>query len=243
MKTDVGNYRSLNEDYIGSYEGEKFKLFVVADGMGGHNAGEVASKLAVDTVIDYVKKHSDFESGVGVLRQAILKGNEEIFKMQNKNKELSGMGTTITACLISNFVAYIANVGDSSCFIINSSGIEKVTKDHSLVQQLIDNGSITEEEANTHPNKNIITRALGTNSKVEVDIFEIEINEPIIFVMCTDGLSNDVNKFEIYDIVTKNTFEESCEKLVDLSKLKGSKDNISVIVFKGECKDDRNSTK
>lgn len=243
FKTDVGNFRKLNEDNLGVYESDIYSLYIIADGMGGHNAGEVASKTAVDLILEYAKNYFDSDDVVNFIRKAVNHANEKVFMLQKDNDSLSGMGTTINLCLVCKGVNYIANIGDSSCFMINSNGITKITKDHSLVQQLIDNGSITEEEAKTHPNKNIITRALGTASKVEVDIFEIDITSDAKFVLCTDGLSNEVSNNEIYDIVTKNSEQDACEKLVELSKLKGGKDNISVIVFEGECKDDWNYTK
>lgn len=242
-KTDVGNFRKLNEDSLGIYEGDMYSIYIIADGMGGHNAGEVASKTAVDSILEFIRDSFKVDDVVNCIRDAVKTANEKVFKLQKGDSTLSGMGTTITLCIICKGVAYIANIGDSGCFMVNSRGITKITKDHSLVQQLIDNGSITEEEAKIHPNKNIITRALGTASSVEVDIFEIEITPDAKFILCTDGLSNEVSNNEIYDIVTKNKEQEACEKLVELSKLKGGKDNISVIVFEGECRDDWNYTK
>ena len=135
----------------------------------------------------------------------------------------------------------VANVGDSSCYIIdNERKLSKVTRDHSLVQQLLDNGTITEEKARNHPNKNIITRALGTNEQVEVDLFDVDLVNVIKCILCTDGLTNDVTYAEMYDIIMENDNDSSCKMLVELSKSKGGRDNISVIVFEGECRDDRN---
>lgn len=243
--SDIGNVRKLNEDYADYYESEELKIYIIADGMGGHNAGEVASKIAVETTMEYIKKENDIgEDEIGVcLESAVKYANGKIHERSKNSECLSGMGTTITACLIKNNKMVVANVGDSSCFSITKNGIKKITKDHSLVQQLVDSGSITEEEAMTHPNKNIITRALGTGEFVDVDIFNIDLAGVYKCVLSTDGLTNGVTVQEIYDIVLKNDNNEACSKLVELSKAKGSRDNISVIVFGGECRDDRNCSK
>jgi len=238
--SDVGNVRKINEDFVGFYEGNDISIYIIADGMGGHNAGEVASKLAVETTISYIKSLDSIDDMKSALRESIKIANEKIFHLSKANQELVGMGTTVTACLVRNGKMVVANVGDSGCYIVKYNGITKITKDHSLVQQLIDEGSITEEEAASHPNKNIITRALGTNMSVEIDVFEIDLSDMKKVILCTDGLSNLVNTSEMYDIVLNNNNEDACRKLVDLSKLKGGRDNISVIVFGGECEDDRN---
>lgn len=238
--SDVGNYRPINEDSVGYYVDNNIGIYVLADGMGGHNAGEIASKLAVDTIIEYIKKTVDFKDLKTELENAVKYANVKIHELSKENKKMDGMGTTVTACFIKGEEAVVANVGDSSCYVIDKNDkIKKVTKDHSLVQQLLDNGSITEEEAICHPNKNIITRALGTYDTVEVDIFTLHLNEIKKIILCSDGLTNDVTPREMYDIIIKSENEESCRLLVELSKKKGGRDNISVIVFEGECKDDR----
>ncbi|WP_446899464.1 Stp1/IreP family PP2C-type Ser/Thr phosphatase [Clostridium sp. LBM24168] len=239
--SDIGKVRKLNEDSLSFYRGSDFSIYVIADGMGGHNAGEVASKIAVDTTISYMKtadvKLKNMENH---LLYAINIANRKIFQLSKENKKLSGMGTTITACLVKECEMITANVGDSGCYILKKNGITKITKDHSLVQQLLDEGSITEEEAAIHPNKNIITRALGTNVSVKADIFKIDLKDVYKVLMCTDGLSNEVGLNEMYDIIMRNNNNsDACRQLIDLSKLKGGRDNISVIVFEGECKDDR----
>jgi len=233
LLSDIGNMRKLNEDYLGYSQDENKRFYVIADGMGGHNAGEVASKIAVDTIIDYINSIKNIEDGSAVLKNAITLANESIYRLAQGNGELSGMGTTITIGLILENSLFVANVGDSSLYILKEDGITKITKDHSLVQQLIDSGSITEKEAKIHPNKNIITRALGTYDVVEVDTFKVDLQGVIKIIMCTDGLSNEVNTSEMYDIVLKNENDVSCKKLVELSKQNGGRDNISVIVFEG----------
>ena len=240
LLSDVGNTRMLNEDYIGYYEDEAKKLYIVADGVGGHNAGEVASKLAVDTAISMLKSLEDFKDINSSIKEAVMASNKEIYNLSKENGKLNGMGTTITACLIVKDELYVANVGDSSCYIIKDNVINKVTKDHSLVQELVDNGSITEEEAKVHPNRNIITRALGTNPSVEVDIFKENVEGINKIILCSDGLTNYVMTTELLQIALESDIQQACERLVELSKLRGGRDNISVIVIEGECKNDRN---
>ncbi|MFT5872253.1 MAG: serine/threonine protein phosphatase PrpC [Clostridium sp.] len=239
--SDVGNVRKINEDSIGYFEGNYFDIYAVADGMGGHNAGEVASELAIKVIIEYAKKNNQDIDLKEVLSSGIKCANKEIYDMASLSDSLKGMGTTITICLKKQNEMVVANVGDSSCFIIdNKRKLLKVTRDHSLVQQLLDNGTITEEKARNHPNKNIITRALGTNEIVEVDLFDVDLTNIIKVILCTDGLTNDVTYSEMYDIIMENDNITSCKMLIDLSKSKGGRDNISVIVFEGECRDDRN---
>lgn len=160
--SDIGNIREINEDSIGKYENDEFAVYIVADGMGGHNAGDVASKIAVESCIEYIKRNRYLDDMERLLKESIKYANNNIYIKAENSEMLYGMGTTITACIIQNEKVVIANVGDSSCYIVKEENIKKITKDHSLVQELVDDGSITEEEAVNHPNKNIITRALGT---------------------------------------------------------------------------------
>ena len=194
IKSDAGNVRELNEDYASFIEDERFKIYLVADGMGGHNAGEIASKLAVKSIIRYLLEHS--EEDENILLNAVKYANNEIYEISQKNDKCKGMGTTITGCFIKGDMIQVVNVGDSCCFSIKDNEIKKVTKDHSWVQELIDAGAITEEEGRVHPKKNIITRALGTNSSVKIDIFNIDESESSMFLLCSDGLSNEVRKEE-----------------------------------------------
>ena len=233
IKSDAGNVRELNEDYASFIEDERFKIYLVADGMGGHNAGEIASKLAVKSIIRYLLEHS--EEDEDILLNAVKYANNEIYEISQKNDKCKGMGTTITGCFIKGDMIQVVNVGDSCCFSIKDNEIKKVTKDHSWVQELIDAGAITEEEGRVHPKKNIITRALGTNSSVKIDIFNIDKNESSMFLLCSDGLSNEVQKEEMVEIVNRyKNVNEACEKLVDLAKARGGKDNITVLLFGGE---------
>jgi len=237
LLTDVGNFRKVNEDYIDYYTDETKRIYVIADGMGGHNAGEIASKLAVENTISYINSLSQLDDLEESIRKAVGDSNNKIYELSKSKADLNGMGTTLTACLIKGNDMVIAHVGDSRCYIIKDKAISQVTKDHSLVQQLLDEGSITESEADNHPNRNIITRALGTNSTVDIDVIKMDIKGIEKIILCTDGLSNLVNEQELYDFVMNK--DDCCAELIELSKSRGTKDNISVIVFEGEWRNDR----
>lgn len=240
MITDIGNFRKINEDYVEYYIDETKEIYIVADGMGGHNAGEIASELAVSSIINYLNNMEDVEDIEYELIKAIKKANENIFKLSHEKQKYDGMGTTVTVAFVKKGKMVVGNVGDSSCYIIDKDdNIIKVTKDHSLVQQLVDSGSITEEEARIHPNRNVITRALGTSDLVIADTFLLDLKQIKKVILCTDGLTNDIKPKEMYDIIVTNNNENACRILVESCKKKGGKDNISVIVFEGECSDDR----
>lgn len=225
--SDVGNVRTLNEDYYGYLQDKDYSIYVIADGMGGHNAGEVASKIAVEETINVFKKTRS-------ITEAIRKANEKIYLLSVEDKKLSGMGTTITVAVIENNNIEIGHVGDSSCFVIDGDEIVKITRDHSLVQELIEIGSITEEQAKTHPNRNIITRALGTNDTIDIDVYRLELTGKEKFILCTDGLSNYIEQDEMLAIVNKEDCKKACLDMVELAKSRGGRDNITVIVFEGE---------
>ena len=235
LVSDVGLKRTLNEDFASYLEKEEFKIYVVADGMGGHNAGEVASQMAAEQIVNYIDEKI-FQSKVDdLIVEAIKKVNKDIFDFSTTNENLSGMGTTVTACFMTKDFIHIANVGDSCCFAIRNNEIRKITKDHSLVQELIDSGSISEKEAQNHPKKNIITRALGTSSSVNVDIFQLKNNEYNLYILCSDGLTNELTKEEILQVVTEEeNYTSMANKLVHLAKEKGGRDNITVLLFGGE---------
>ncbi|WP_066873260.1 Stp1/IreP family PP2C-type Ser/Thr phosphatase [Clostridium mediterraneense] len=233
--SDIGNVRQINEDYGDYYTGEDYKLYIVADGMGGHNAGEVASKMAVEGIMNFIKENYGEIPDNEILIEAIAEVNYKIYKHSLEKSNLSGMGTTITAALVTNECIRVVNVGDSLCYGIEDEAIDKITKDHSLVQELLDAGSISEEEAKNHPRKNIITRAIGTNIRVEVDQFTVPLNAYEYFVLCTDGLSNEVSAEEIFnEIRWSDNLQESSSRLVNMAKNAGGRDNITVLVFGGE---------
>lgn len=235
LVSDVGLKRTLNEDYASYLEKDEYKIYVLADGMGGHNAGEVASQMAAERIVSYVDEKYSSSNSKNLIEEAIQKVNTDIFNFSNTNEKLSGMGTTVTVCFITKEFIHIANVGDSCCLAIRNNEIKKITKDHSLVQELVDSGSISEKEAENHPKKNIITRALGTSSSVCVDVFEIVNNEYEVYILCSDGLTNELTKEEILQVVTEEKdFVKSAHRLVALAKENGGRDNITVLLFGGD---------
>lgn len=235
LVSDVGLRRKLNEDSACYLERADFKIYVVADGMGGHNAGEVASKMAAEQIVQYIDENYSLEGEETLISSAIKAANEDIYKFSKTNDKLNGMGTTVTAALVTPKFIYIANVGDSCCMAFKNGELKKITKDHSLVQELLDSGTISEVEAVNHPKKNIITRALGTCIDVEVDVFRLDINQYNLFILCSDGLTNEVTKEDILKIIdNENNYISIANNLVDLAKEKGGRDNITVLLFGGE---------
>lgn len=235
IKSDLGNIRNLNEDYAEFYEDENYKVCVLADGMGGHNAGEIASKAATKALIKYIKDNMDTYNIKELLENAVKYANIKVFNLSHCSDTYTGMGTTLVACLITREKTLIANIGDSSCYGIKDDKIVKITKDHSLVQELVDCGSISFEQAINHPQRNVITRAIGTEEDVEVDIFEIRKDEYDYFLMCSDGLSNEVNLNNIKSFnIEEKELQNICEKLVESAKFNGGRDNITVMLFGGE---------
>lgn len=232
--SDVGKRRPVNEDYADYHETDEYKLFIVADGMGGHNAGEIASKLATEIILEYIKDNWNTFKEDCILENAIKASNKKVLSVSNKDEEFKGMGTTIAACLITESDIYVANVGDSACFMLEEQKLIKVTKDHSLVQELLDSGSITEEEASTHPRKNIITRAVGAYEEVMVDIFKLPKVMKNKYLLCSDGLLNEVTNDEIENILNNYDNEEAAKQLVTLANEREGRDNITVLVFGGE---------
>lgn len=239
IETDLGNKRTLNEDTVGFYEDSEFSIFVIADGMGGHNAGEVASKIAVDSVLEYIKTHCNDYDMEQALEGAIDEANKNVYKYAVLNENCSGMGTTLTVAYVKGNKLIVANVGDSRCYVVSKGELIKVTKDHSLVQELLDNGTITAEEAINHPNKNVITRAVGTKISIKGDYYPLDLQNISTVMLCSDGLTNEVTEEEILSIIN-NDISNSSIRLIERSKEKGGKDNISVIIFKGECTHDWN---
>ncbi len=219
--SDVGKVRINNED---SYKiGQNYAI--VADGMGGHNKGEVASKMAVDIISDFItgKKCGPV--------QAIEAANKEIFKKSGK-AEFSGMGTTVVMCVLEEDKALIANVGDSRGYILRDGEIKQITKDHSLVQKLIDDGEITQEEAEMRADKSVILRAVGSAKDVKVDVFENDILKGDIILLCSDGLTNCVEKEEITKTLEKNiSIQKKAEELVKKANTNGGFDNITAVLL------------
>ncbi len=238
--TDKGKVRSINEDniYLSEYNKETGIGFcIVADGMGGHNAGEIASKMAIDEIKEYIKKESKKEMSDkyihDILCKSMEKANTLIYKKSLTDKKYSGMGTTTVICYIYKTYIYIANVGDSRTYIIRNQKIKQITKDHSMIEELLESGTITGEEAKTHPQKHIITRALGSEEYTEIDIYTKEwLNDDIILI-CTDGLTTMLTDIEILQAIntSKSNLQKTAEILVKYANDKGGLDNITVALL------------
>lgn len=231
--TDVGQKRKMNQDYVfvsDSPVGNLPNLFVVADGMGGHNAGDYASSHAVQTLVDEIREDKDFNP-IKIIRHAIETANTEVLNKAQNDISLRGMGTTIVVATIVGHYAYVANVGDSRLYIIQDQ-IHQVTKDHSLVQEMVRMGELKAEEAKNHPDKNIITRALGAERTVDIDFFDLKLEANSTILMCSDGLSNMVEDSKIEEIVSDSeiNLERKGRKLLREANQNGGKDNIAIIL-------------
>lgn len=238
MKTaslsDKGKRRQLNQDVVYSSElpvGNLPNLFMIADGMGGHKAGDYASRYAVDTICQEAE-HSSEKSPEKILQSAIDKANADIFELSNENRDLEGMGTTVVVATIYGNCLKVGNVGDSRLYIVNGKSIRQITTDHSLVEEMIRMGGLDRESARTHPNKNIITRAVGVTDAVLADFYEVQLQEGDIVLLCSDGLSNMLEDEEIRMIVNaQRDIMEKAEALVRVANLNGGRDNISLILI------------
>ena len=235
-KTDMGVMRRTNQDFIFcSLEqvGNLPNLFIVADGMGGHKAGDLASRYTVEEFLKVVKE-SDNTNPISVIEEAVRVANAKLIEKAKESIDYEGMGTTLVVATFINSSLYIANVGDSRLYLINND-ILQVTRDHSLVEEMINIGELDRKNARTHEKKNIITRAVGVDSEVVADFFEIEYGKGDMILMCSDGLSNMIEDEEIKNIVNDgNDIDKIGERLVDTANNYGGKDNISVILIDPE---------
>ena len=232
-KTDIGLVRSVNEDRYLFVDSGEYKLLVVADGMGGHDAGDVASQMTIDEIVRYNLAVGFSEDTVDKLRECVAMANDKVYKYSRKKRMINGMGTTLVIAVIIDNKIYFANVGDSRGYIINQD-IEKITVDHSFVEELLLAGDITPEEAFVHPNKNQITRAIGTNPTVKVDIFERTLSTGDIVFLCSDGCSNMLKDDEIFKIIKNGkTMQNVADSLIVAANDNGGYDNITVVCYKG----------
>lgn len=231
--TDVGQKRKDNQDYIFTSEkpiGNLPNLFLVADGMGGHKAGDYASRCAVETICDVADRAFEKEPQA-ILKKAIEAANEMVYQKSLEEPDLEGMGTTIVAATCMGHYVQIANVGDSRLYVIGDS-IRQITQDHSWVEEMVRVGALDKEDARTHAKKNIITRALGANNGVEIDFFTVEVEEGEEILMCSDGLTNMLEDEEIRMIVKgQRDIVEKVEALVREANNRGGTDNISVVMI------------
>ena len=236
FKTDRGKVRQHNEDNGGIFvNSEGVHLAIVADGMGGHRAGDVASTMTIDLLKESWKQSSQIVTANQAeewLREFITKVNESLFQHAEKNIECQGMGTTIVAAICTEKFATIANIGDSRCYLYNESGFKQVTEDHSLVNELVRTGQISKEDAENHPRKNVLLRALGTEMKVDIDISTVIFEEDDVLLLCSDGLSNKVNEQEMYEIIKNDQpLEEKANSFIDLANHYGGEDNITLVLI------------
>lgn len=234
--TDIGLKRQNNQDSIFSSEEKDFPLFILADGMGGHNAGEVASKSCVQIIkeefLSNKHKLNNEEDLIQIIKKSIKKANRSIYKRSFESDKLKGMGTTLTLAYILDNRIYIGHVGDSRAYFIDKENIRQITDDHSLVNQLIKSGSISREDAKTHPKRNVITKALGAEEDVEMDIFNLEYKKEDILMLCSDGLTNMLDDREIFNIIHREDMERATDLLINQAKKNGGLDNISIIIVK-----------
>lgn len=240
--TDAGKVRSHNEDNVTilNNNNEEF-LLAVADGMGGHKAGEVASKIAIDHITDEFYKLDSFkdkENAIEWLRNIVTEINNMIFEYTDKNPNSKGMGTTLVVAIKTNDYILFGNIGDSSGFVIKNDKLHKITKDHTLVNLLVSTGELTEEEAKYHPRKNVLMRALGANNPIEIDIFDVVDTTINGILLCSDGLTNMLTYEQIEKIINSDlSIEEAVIKLIRKCNSRGGADNITVAYLKKESGD------
>lgn len=232
--TNIGKKRKLNQDYVYSSErsvGRLDNLFLVADGMGGHNAGDYASRITVETMVEKIADSKE-EMPERIFEEAITAANTLVRNQAAQVPELEGMGTTVVAATCRGNVLSVANVGDSRLYITNGRKIQQVTRDHSWVEEMVQRGGLGRDEARNHPDKNIITRAIGAEESVKVDFFTVRLEEGDKILMCTDGLTNMLEDEEIRMILEgARDLVEQAGELVEAANEHGGRDNISVILI------------
>lgn len=236
-KTDVGKARDMNQDYyyISSPE-DPLKIYILADGMGGYNGGEIASKLATTTALSYIQSNfentpKEREDILKLVKSAMEYANMVVYEKSKEQKDLDGMGTTLEVCLIYNNKLYLGHIGDSRIYRLRGEFFRKLTHDHSYVQKLVKDGTITQEEADHHPKKNMLMKALGCTAFVEPDVTVKGFIKDDIILICSDGLTNMVEEQEIYNILKKEG-TLAAEKLVEKANENGGYDNITAIVIR-----------
>lgn len=232
---DIGNIREINQDYVRYYQkDENESLIVLCDGMGGHNAGEIASQMTVDYIIDEYIKLSFFENSDQIetwLKQIILDVNNVVYRKSQSAKEYEGMGTTVVVALIKNNQIYISHIGDSRAYIFDEEKLHQLTKDDTLVNVLVDSGAISSDAAQFHPQKNILLQAIGVSEELKVSFLVKEINQGLI-IICSDGLYNSLLDSQIIEILQKDiSLQEKGNKLIEIAKTFGGKDNIGIALI------------
>ncbi len=231
--TDIGRKRELNEDYIytsGQPIGALPNLFIVADGMGGHKAGDYASMHTVDRFVEVIRELGEEHGVQDAINEAVTAANAYIYQRSRENSNLSGMGTTLVLASCIGNEAIVANIGDSRLYLVNDA-MTQITRDHSLVEEMVTLGGIDREMARNHPDKNIITRAVGVKEEVAADFFEVDLTKGDKLLLCSDGLTNMLRDEEIYQIIQDNKeLEQAAKALVDAANENGGRDNIAVVL-------------
>tara|TARA_Y100001936_G_scaffold249143_1_gene298681 strand:+ start:2111 stop:2932 length:822 start_codon:yes stop_codon:yes gene_type:complete len=252
MLTDVGKVREIDEDSILAADlsfginskSNQFLLLAVADGMGGHAKGEEASKIALNTIARTVipELHNN-QPLTTLLDQGIKNANQEIIDFTLKNPESQGMGTTSVCALVKDDEVHLANIGDSRAYVVSNDEIRRVTKDHSYVQGLIDQGEITEEESREHPQKNVITKALGISASIDSDTMKLKLAPDENLLLCCDGVIAHLTDDDIKNtIMSSSDPQTACQKIVDLANDRGGTDNISLIILSSEKTDSKENS-
>lgn len=230
--TDPGKVRSHNEDNVTIVKNKMNEILLcVCDGMGGHRAGEVASSIAINHVSDRFKNTSSVgskEDAIAFIKEIVSEANVLIYKYTNEHEESMGMGTTIVLSIVTPYFLLFGNIGDSSGYVIKNKRLQKITTDHTLVNLLVKSGELTLEEAKLHPRKNVLLKALGATSTVEMDVFDVERDVDGIF-LCSDGLTNMLDDEQILKVLidTELSVEDRLKKLIIKSNNRGGTDNIS----------------
>ncbi len=234
--THTGMVRKDNQDaFINRHEPNSMFVLAVADGMGGHKAGDIASACTARELDSFFAMwdKEDYFNKTEQIKDLIKHINRNLYRMANQNEDYDGMGTTLTMLIANNKKAHIYQVGDSRAYLIDDN-ITQITKDHSLVQFMVDSGQITSEEAAQHPSKNVITRALGTDEDVEIDIYEIQLNPTDRILLCSDGLTDELQIDEIQTIVkSEKSLRKAVYKLIEAANKNGGHDNVTAVLF--EC--------
>ena len=238
MKTfsisDIGKRREMNQDYMYTSEnavGKLPNLFLVADGMGGHKAGEYASRFTVEKIVETIETSGQTEP-VAAMKEAVEAANRGLLEEAGRDTAKAGMGTTVVAATVIGDHLHVANVGDSRLYLINHEAIRQITRDHSLVEEMVRLGEMDKADAKDHPDKNIITRAVGVLPEVTADFFEISLKPGDEILMCSDGLTNMIEDDEIRHIVLgQRDIVEKAEKLIETANRNGGKDNITVVLI------------
>lgn len=239
--TDIGKKRKLNQDYVYTSEtpvGPLPNLFLVADGMGGHKAGDYASRCCIETIVEYAQSSED-AGVIAVLEKAIHHANDVVRERAQSNEAYNGMGTTVVAATIEGNKLSVANVGDSRLYVVGNREIRQITRDHSLVEEMVRMGGLKREQARSHPDKNIITRAIGVMPELDIDFFKVTLEPGDIVLMCSDGLTNMIEDEEIRMILQgQRDLVEKAEGLVNAANNNGGKDNIAVVLVDPSANED-----